>query len=249
MIDIHAHILPGIDDGAYNMDMALDMADIAVSGGTSIIVATPHADLDNARARFKNYYGRRFIMNLQAFRKALDEEGIPLTVLSGQEISLKRSTLSKINNEDLISLNHSDYYLVEFEFDEDPAVMEVRLMELLHEGCIPIIAHPERYYAMQDDPRWLYNWSHAGCLVQINRGSVLGRFGEECKSVSDYLLEHNLVTCIASDAHSSRQRSTYMGDVSDYLEDEYSYDFAKRLLYDNPKKIIENKPIAFKGLK
>lgn len=249
MIDIHTHILPGIDDGAYNMDMALDMADIAVSSGTSVIVATPHADLDNARARFQNYYGDRFQYHLDDFRRELDKEGIPLTVLSGQEIYMKRDTISKINENKLISLNHSDYYLVEFEFDEDPAVMEIRLMQLMENGCIPIIAHPERYYAIQDDPRWIYTWAHAGCLIQINRGSVLGSFGDECKAVSDYLLDHNLVTCVATDAHSSRRRTTFMEDLCDYLEDVYSYDFAKKLLYDNPKKIIENRKIPFKGIK
>ncbi len=249
MIDIHLHVIPAMDDGAINMNMALNMADLAVQGGTDVIVATPHADLDNDRAYFENYFGDTFYRRLNAFRNALERERIPLQVLSGQEIFMHRDTMDKIEDGLLISLNHSDYYLVEFEFDEDPAIMEIRLMNLLNKGCIPIIAHPERYYAIQEEPRWIYNWGHAGCQIQINKGSVLGRFGDECKQTADYMLDHGLVTCIASDAHSDRFRTPYMGDVQDYMEDYYSFEYAKKLLYDNPLKILENKPITFTGVK
>ena len=85
-----------------------------------------------------------------------------------------------------------------------------------------------------------------GCLTQINRGSIFGRFGERAKTCTDHLLSKRMVTCIASDAHKPYERTTYMADIKEYMEDHYSFEYSKKLLYDNPKKIFEGKKIIQK---
>jgi protein-tyrosine phosphatase len=244
MIDIHIHILPGIDDGAFDIEESLQMAELAVRGGVHTIVATPHCNLTGM---YENYYDQKLKEHLYAFRNILEEEKIPLTVLSGMEIYTTEDVVEKIEQNRLIPIHHSRYYLMEFHFGIEAKKMEKRLQAVLKTGRIPIIAHPERYDCLQDYPELLYYFMKAGCLSQVNKGSLLGNFGYTVKETVDFFMKQGLVTCIASDAHSSYQRTPFMGELQEYMERKYSYQTAKRLLYDNPKKILENKEITFHG--
>ena len=244
MIDIHIHILPGMDDGSSNLDESLAMADLAVRGGVHTIVATPHSNLTGL---YRNYFSQHFYENLQRFRRALDRERIPLTVLSGMEIFTTDDVVLKMDQGMLIPLNHSRYYLMEFDFQLDGDVMAERLWPVLESGRIPVIAHPERYACIQYRPDMLYQFMKAGCLAQVNKGSLLGRFGSEVKRTADRLMEQGLVTCVASDAHATNVRTPFMGEIQDYLEMDYGYETAKRLLYDNPLKILQDEEIEFRG--
>ena len=225
MIDIHIHILPGMDDGSSNLDESLAMADLAVRGGVHTIVATPHSNLTGL---YRNYFNQHFYENLQRFRRALDRERIPLTVLSGMEIFTTDDVVLKMDQGMLIPLNHSRYYLMEFDFQLDGDVMAERLWPVLESGRIPVIAHPERYACIQYRPDMLYQFMKAGCLAQVNKGSLLGRFGSEVKRTADRLMEQGLVTCVASDAHATNVRTPFMGEIQDYLEMDYGYETAKR---------------------
>lgn len=215
MIDIHTHILPGLDDGARDMDDSLEMAAIAAQSGVHALAATSHA---NTGGFFSEYSVEEYMKRLSDFRRELDREAIPLTVLSGMEIFMTHEVPDMIREERLLPLNETDYFLMEFSFG-----IEQEEMDELIDGVM-----------------------EQGCLTQVNRGSIFGRFGERAKICADHLLSKRMVTCIASDAHKPYERTTYMADIKEYMEDHYSFEYSKKLLYDNPKKIFEGKKIIQK---
>lgn len=244
MIDIHTHILPGLDDGAQTVSDALEMAELALEGGVDTIIATPHS---NQLGRFENFD----IVHLQhvfsQFRQALRAERIPLHLSLGMEIFASDDLCDKIQAGALLSLNHSRYYLVEFAFDEAPEYIGDTLDSMLSIGVIPIIAHPERYYCVQDFPALIYHWLQLGCLTQLNKGSMFGKFGRHAQDTAAYLLQHRLITCVASDAHSPVMRTTHMGDAIDYLLETFGEREMLRLLFENPDRIRCNRDIPRHG--
>ena len=129
--------------------------------------------------------------------------------------------------------------------DEEPWWIEAIMDELKGAGLIPIIAHPERYYCVQDDPELLYEWRMQGALAQMNKGSILGRFGREIERTAEILLRKHLFTCIASDAHHAHIRTTDMRELQYYLQNHYSLIEQDRLLRQNPFSILQG--IAIKN--
>ena len=241
MIDIHTHILPGLDDGSGTPEESLSMAELAEECGVHTIVATPHC---NIAGEFENYYSPEWVDHYNGFKEMLEESRIRIRLLKGMEIYATDDVAEKIQKGMLIPINDSRYYLIEFPFDADPFWMGDILDSVLSLDKLPVIAHPERYYCIQDNPMILYEWMQQGCLSQINKGSVFGRFGRHAQMAADILLDHHLVTCAASDAHSPYQRTTFLGDIREYLEEEYGEKYARRLLERNPEKIIRNEYIS-----
>lgn len=244
MIDLHAHILPGLDDGAGDIEDSLGLAELAIEGGVDILVATPHS---NQTGRFENYYTEELRREYKEFCEILNKERLPLKVLLGMEIFSSEDMQDRISDGSLIGLNNTDYFLVEFPFDSDPYWIGDRLEEILEVGKIPLIAHPERYFCVQDYPVLVYEWLQMGCRTQMNKGSLLGKFGRHAAHTADIILNNQLVTCVASDAHSPYARTTYMGDIRDYLSDRMGEETSYRLLEVNPRKIINNRMIAPHG--
>lgn len=244
MIDVHAHILPGMDDGARDMEEALEMAELALEGGVDTLVATPHS---NQIGRFENFDTEELKNIYGDFCKALKEEKIPLKVLYGMEIFSSEEMKSRISEGLLTGLNNTGHYLVEFPFDADPYWIGDRLEDVLDLNRTPVIAHPERYFCAQDYPELVYEWLQMGCLTQLNKGSIFGKFGRHAAHLAEILIRNNLVTCIASDAHRPYARTTYMRDIEEHLTEWVGYEQAYRLLLKNPEKIINNKYIAAHG--
>ena len=143
----------------------------------------------------------------------------------------------------LISLNHSGYYLIEFPFDMHPDEITDALFMVFDAGGIPVLAHPERYYCVQDTPNLVYDWMREGVLTQVNKGSFLGAFGRREERTAVILLEHELITCLASDCHGTQWRSPDMRDAQSYIRRRAYEGMAEILLYDNPKCILSGKPV------
>ncbi len=244
MVDIHSHILPGVDDGADVMDEALDMARLAVSGGTTAMVVTPHC---NIPFMYDNYSGSGLHGKFDELKKELNDADIPLKVYLGAEVYVTDEVIGLLRKGRLKTLNDSRYMLVEFGFGEDPEYMEEMLARIKAEGVTPVIAHPERYYASFAYPEMIYNWNRKGYRIQVNKGSLLGRFGREAEAVARVLLGHNLVHCIASDAHASWRRTPYMKDIMEHITDFYNDEYADVLLKYNPHRIIMDKEIMIYG--
>lgn len=241
MIDIHAHILPGIDDGAKSLEESLIMAEMAVQSGVRVLVATPHS---NQTGVFENYESTDLKDLFQNLQKALYREKIPLKLARGMEIFCEGDVIRKISDQKLIGLNHSAYFLVEFPFDTLPWKIESTLHALLDEGKIPVIAHPERYYCVQDRPQYLYEWQKLGVLSQMNKASIFGKFGPRTAQAAEILLEHHLVHCIASDAHRPDIRTTDMREIENFIIKHDSEETARILLEQNPARILLNRKTA-----
>lgn len=240
MIDIHTHILPGIDDGSENLEESLAMAELAWDSGVDTIVATPHAGITGV---FENFYSPEWIELFEQFKLYLKEHDCRVRLLPGMEIFVTDDALERIRSGELIPIHHSRYYLMEIPFDANPYWAEEIWTEVLEMDKIPVIAHPERYFCIQDEPAILYEWMKMGCLSQMNRGSIFGRFGRSAKRTGELLLEHNLITCVASDAHSPYMRTTFMADIREYLSDLYGEDRMYRLLFQNPERMINDQLI------
>lgn len=244
MIDLHTHILPGLDDGSDGMDDSLAMVELALESGVDTIVATPHS---NQVGRFENYDSPGLQAAFREMKRAIREEGFSLKLLLGMEIMTSDDIREKIEDHRLIGINGTDYYLVEFPFDSDPYWMEEKLGEILEKGKIPLIAHPERYFCVQEYPGFLYEWLQMGCFSQANKGSLFGKFGRHAQQTLEVLMENYLVTCIASDAHSPYMRTTFMRDAREYLEERYGSDAAYYMLMMYPEMIINGKKIHVHG--
>lgn len=239
MIDIHAHILPGLDDGAEDMYETLEMAKMAVDSGLTAVVATPHC---NIPGMYDNYFGKEYVHTFRRTQQRLEEEGIPLTLCMGMEVFVTPDVNKLAAEKKIITLNGSRYMLVEFDFGEEAGYVQEMLEKIKACGIYPIIAHPERYGLVQKRPELVYQWCKQGYLVQVNKGSLLGRFGRRAQATARKLLSHNLVTTIASDAHGFFERTPWMLEVYDKLSGKYPEKYLKVLFEENPKRICQNQP-------
>ena len=236
MIDIHSHILPGVDDGSEDLSTSLEMLRMAAESGVEAIVATPHC---NIPGEFDNYADEKLLRAFEVLREEAKSNGIPVKILSGMEVFTTEELPQLVLKKQVWTLNHTRYLLMEFGFDEDPDFCEEILEELKKLGIRPVIAHPERYYFLQYDPQIAYEWCTSGCALQLNKGSLLGSFGEEARHTSHALLRHNLAACVASDAHGTYQRNPDMQDARQYVDRMYSPEYGHLLFEVNPRRILK----------
>jgi protein-tyrosine phosphatase len=229
MIDIHSHILPTVDDGAIDLDTALEMARQAVADGITSVVATPH----HGNGRFENEANdiRRWTDELNEQLKA---QGIGLNVLPGQEIHTYRNWLDDLTSQKLTGINGSRYMLVEcstsLTLDQK---FEVQMEEIIHElsiaGFVPIIAHPERYSLFSKDITKLKFCVERGALAQLTSHSVTGQFGDKIQTASMRMLKNGLVHFIASDAHDTNYRMMELSGAYAWIERKFNRDYVKLL--------------------
>jgi len=237
MIDIHAHLLPEVDDGAPDMKSSLIMAKAAVENGVHTMIVTPHS---NRKDFFKNYLNENLEKRFVDLQKAVEREQIPLRILPGMEIYGTKIVPDLLRKGKLISLNRSRYILLEFGREDNAKLMNYIINELVYMGYYPIIAHPEKYPYVQNDPDIVYGWIAKGCFLQVNKDSFLGNFGKRTKKTAFQLLNGNLVSIVASDAHGIEHRTTDLSKVYQLLSDIYTDYYANILLEENPRRVVEN---------
>lgn len=235
MIDLHCHILPYLDDGARNMDETLSMLQIAVQSGIKSMVATPHCEQGRLEEVLSVY---------KRVCKVIKDRQIPLNLYLGMEIFATQDTAELLRQGQLLTLNGSRYPLVEFDFLTNGRDETDILEDLLHEGYRPLIAHPERYLFLQRNPDLMNLWWQMGCLFQINRGSLLGRFGMEAQQLSLAMIDRGFATVVASDGHSCNRRTPWLEHVRHMLHREFSPNAALHLLERNPAKILNNEDLT-----
>lgn len=235
MIDLHSHILPDLDDGSQSLQESLAMARMAVESGVTAMAATPHCTDARAEEVYKTW---------KLLRQALRENKIPLKLFPGMEIYGTENTLQLLQEGKLFTLNGSRYPLIEFSFHSSGDRETRILRSLCKAGLRPVVAHPERYSYVQYDPEIINRWQRMGCLLQINRGSLLGRFGTRAQEIAVELVERNFAAVVASDAHSPQMRTPWMEDIRNLLSREFSPACARTLLLDNPRRILKDDPIA-----
>ena len=240
MIDIHTHVLPGIDDGADGMDTALEMLAMAADSGVETLVTTPHCNIPD---EFDNYVSPELERLWRYVEREAERAAIPVKLCRGMEIFGTEELPDLLTQGRVWTLNGTKYFLTEFSFGEDPDFCRHILRQCRERGFWPVIAHPERYTFVQEDPNIAYEWCTAGYGLQLNKGSLLGRFGRPAKDTAQLLMEHGLVACVASDAHSTYQRSTHMEEIRGYLAEEYGQDYMRLVLEENPSRILRGKEL------
>lgn len=217
MIDLHCHILPGLDDGAKNWDESLDMARLAVSEGITHILATPHHMNRNW------IHPKQTILPLvDELQKRLNDAHIPLTIFPGQEVRLHGEMMQSVERGEICFVDEGDrYVLIEFPTPEVPAYAERLFYELQTQRITPIIVHPERNHAFLNDPDLLYDFVSRGVLTQVTAASYIGSFGKDIQQLSHQLIENNLTHFLASDAHNNTNRRFHMKEAHEKLGREF----------------------------
>ncbi|WP_010095246.1 tyrosine-protein phosphatase [Ornithinibacillus scapharcae] len=246
MIDIHSHILAGIDDGALTWNDSLIMAKAAVEEGIHTIIATPHHQ--NGRYINERYNVERYI---EEFQLALREEKIPLRVLAGQENRVQPNLLKQINIGNVGPLYETNYILLELPSREIPHYTFALLAQLQLAGYIPIIAHPERNHRIKEEPEILLELVQRGALAQITAASLIGEFGGPIQKFTNQIVEANLAHFIASDAHNMLERGFVLQKAYQFIRNNYGHD-VYYMFFENAELLLEGqsvhrlKPMAVK---
>ena len=240
MVDIHCHILHNYDDGAASLSESLEMARMAADTGVTDIVAMPHFTGKTASVQDLPTLSERF----QELTQAILREQIPITLHCGAEILCTEETVELAAEKRLPTIGTTKYFLTEFYFDEDLDFMDEMLLRLSEAGYTPIVAHPERYDAIQYDPRILEHWFHRGYVLQLNKGSILGAFGRRAERTAHSILRAGLAHVIASDAHSATHRTPHMEGLYHWLERHLDPAYVKILTEENPRRIIKGEPLV-----
>ena len=204
MIDVHSHILSGIDDGAKSIEISLEMLRIAAESGTTDIIATPHVNRGGVIPHWSDINTKTELL-----RQKAQEAAIPINIYSGAEVELNYDALQlfKEGSHDYC-LAGSRYILVELTSQSQPEQVEGLLYEVMLRGFIPILAHAERYERIMAQPAKILKWMHHGTLLQCNAGSFMGCFGSHVKKMAELLLYNHMVTFIGSDGHNTTSRNT-----------------------------------------
>lgn len=236
MIDLHCHLLPGIDDGPKTMDEAVSMAKYAVAHGIRRCVVTPHIHpgcYDNDILSIEPVY--------QAFREELENRGIPLQVGMAGEVRACGELPQMISQNQIPFIGKWDdkhVILLEFPHDHIPVGADKLVEWLLARKIIPLIAHPERNQAMMRQPGKITPFIRMGCLLQITASSVSGLFGTDSQQCALQLIKNNLVTIMASDAHNLHKRQPTMMAAVEILRPLIGEERTMNLVKTNPERMV-----------
>jgi protein-tyrosine phosphatase len=234
MIDIHSHVLPGLDDGSRSLEQSVAMIRIAAETGTTDLVASPHANLEF------QFDPERVEQRLAELEKA----GGGVRLHRGCDFHLYFDNIhDALAHPTKYTINHKGYLLVEFPdlliAKSTPEVFS----QLLQSGMTPIITHPERNFLLHKRMPELESWIDSGCLVQVTAQSLLGRFGAEARGVAQQLMKRGLVHFIASDAHDEEDRTPRLDLAYKLVADRYGQERAELLFVTNPRAVIEGQPL------
>jgi protein-tyrosine phosphatase len=238
MVDIHCHILPGVDDGAKDWDTAAEMCRIAAADGVTHIVATPHANDEYV-------YDRDVLRTKLTKLQAIAGEWPILTLGCDFHFSYENVSVA-LNDAMRFTIGNSQYLLVEFSDFALSLPMRDALVRLRNTGVMPIVTHPERNLLMQHNPDLILKLLELGCLVQVTASSLTGRWGESAQKSAVWLLEHDAVHVLASDGHDPKHRPPVLSPGRAAAAKICGPDVARALVDDNPRAIINGEPIPYR---
>jgi protein-tyrosine phosphatase len=235
VIDLHSHILPGLDDGATDLADALEIARAAVADGITTVAATPHVREDYPTTSDAMESGVRQL------RAALEREGIDLELLPGGEVSLEQ--LDRLSHDELRRFGlggNPKYLLIETPYSDWPLPFGEIVLRLGSFGMTPVIAHPERNSAIQADLAKVAGLVQAGALIQVTAASLDGRLGSRARASARKLVDHGLVHMVGSDAHTAGIREVGLSGARKVIGDER---LARWLTESVPAAIVRDEPL------
>ncbi|HEX4142111.1 MAG TPA: CpsB/CapC family capsule biosynthesis tyrosine phosphatase [Pirellulales bacterium] len=238
-VDIHCHLLPGIDDGAKNWDDSLAMARMAVADGIETIVCTPHQ-----LGGFSQNRGGAIRALTEELSQRLAEHEIPLTVLPGADVRIESGMIALVRQGEVLSLaDHRRHILLELPH-ELYFPLDRLLLELSAAGMVGILSHPERNAGIMSNPAIVGSLVDAGCLMQITAGSLLGAFGPQSQSVAERLASDGLVHFVSTDAHGLKSRRPRLAAAHGRMTELVGSVLADQCCRDNPAAVAAGRPVA-----
>jgi protein-tyrosine phosphatase len=238
MIDLHSHILPGIDDGSPDLATSLKMARQAVNGGTNIMACTPHI--------YPGMYmndATGIVAGIQLLQMVLDHAGIALKLVQGADVHLVPDVLEGLKSGRIPTLNGSRYFLLEPSHHVAPPRFEDSVFSMMAAGYVPVITHPERLVWIETHYPKFVSLVHQGAWMQVTAGAILGKFGKRARYWSERMLDEGLVHIVSSDAHTTGMRNPNMADAREALVRRLGEGAANQLLLERPAAILLNTPV------
>ena len=238
MIDMHTHILPNIDDGSKSMEETINLIKEAYEVGFKAIISTSHY--------IEGYYEASILQRKQILTevsKNLSNNDFNIDLYLGNEIYLSENMINLLEEKKASSINDSNYLLFEMPLNIKPLNLYNVIYEIIQYEKIPILAHPERYSFIQNDPTLLYDLIQKGVLMQANYASIIGRYGTKAQILVKNFLKSNMIHFLGSDVH--RQKTIYpqIPQILVKLKDLIGEKKLEELTTINPNFVIQNKPI------
>ncbi|PEJ59493.1 tyrosine protein phosphatase [Bacillus sp. AFS002410] len=235
MIDLHCHILPGLDDGPKTMEESIGMARAAVANGIHTIIASPH----HQNGRY-NTDRKTILEKIEQLNHVLQENEIHLTILPGQEIRLYGELIQDFELNQIVSINDGmRYALCELPSSHIPRFANRLFYEMQANRITPILVHPERNKVLINEPDILYDFVQKGILTQITASSLTGKFGKKIQKFSFKCIESNLAHTVASDAHNTGSRSFQLSEAYEIIREKFGIE-TEFLLKENVGSIVNS---------
>lgn len=238
MIDMHSHVLPNIDDGARNIEETFHLIQEAQEVGFEAIIATSHY--------MEGYYEtntpeREVWVN--AIYQKLQEKNTNMKLYLGNEVYLSENMISLLQEGKASTINDTSYVLFEMPLNAKPFNLYDVIYEMMRYNLVPILAHPERYTFVQEEPEIIYDLIEKGVLMQSNYASIIGYYGEKAQIIVKKLLENNMVHFLGSDAHREKTIYPQIPQILEEIRDIVGEDKLEELTTRNPKLVLNNKRI------
>ena len=235
MVDLHCHILPGLDDGAANMEESIAMAESAIADGITHVVATPHSS-------------NEYLFDFSHVRELRDElqakVGDRPKIATGCDFHLNPENLGSLRkNPRQYCINQRDFLLLEFSEFSIPPSMDQTLHEIQLAGVQPIVTHPERNGILRSRPERLKKWVRQGCVAQVTGGALTGGFGVGAQQDALRWIGEGLIHFVASDAHNMRTRPLRLQSAYNVVVDRFGQEKARALFQDNPLAAFEGREL------
>ena len=236
MIDLHMHIVPGLDDGPSAIADAVAMGRIAAEDGTTVIIATPHM-LDGSY----NAQRGQILDGVCALQEAFDNENLALRLLPGADVHATVDLPERVRSDEVLTMaDRGKYLMVELSCDVMPQGIEKMFFSLQLTGITPIISHPERNTEVQARSSALFPFVHAGNLIQVTAASLTGHFGRAAERCARELLARDMVHLVASDAHDAEQRPPGLARARSVVERAMGPQKACDIFERNPQSILDS---------
>lgn len=239
MIEIHTHILPNVDDGSKSLEMSIEMIEDMISNGVTSAIATPHHLNSCGFNPWSSTDKKVEILNTE-----IKKHNLSFKVYTGQEIRIRDDLLNRVKSGEIQGINNSRYLLLEFSFNSVPMYCRQIIYDLLSNGYIPIIAHPERIKPIQDDINILKEFIDMGCFAQITASSITSA-KKNVKNITFEQIEEGLISFISSDNHDINKRKCELKNALKTIDRLYGSDL-KDYFINNTFKLVNDKNIKLK---
>ncbi|MDD6628951.1 MAG: hypothetical protein PUF03_11970 [Lachnospiraceae bacterium] len=233
--DIHSHVLPGVDDGARDMDMSMEMLRHAYEQGIRRMIVTPHHKPMHHNVNREKMQG--LIAALQA---QMQKENVEIELYTGNELYYREGLVECLEKGEAVTLADSRYALIEFLPQDRWEYIRDGVNTMLMAGYRPVIAHVERYREVCRDMERVSRLREMGGYLQVNAASIMGRYGIGMKHTTRKLLKYRLVDFLATDAHNATTRTTDMAKCAAYIGKKYGEEYLRALVEENPSCIIRD---------